>query len=391
MQCKFLEHGISIGNNGVVKPCCVFQYSPEYSKKYHINQLDVEQWQNSEDIVSLKNTLANDEWPKECIRCQNIESRGRGDSIRLNGENAYGNYQNKDITLEFRPGNVCNFACQTCWPASSTRVLKYYKQAELNYRESPQSNWNLNSIHAVKHRLKDIVLLGGEPFYDPKCLEFLQWVKDEKLTTNLTIFTNGSVIDREFLQNFPNQITLVFSLDAIGKPAEYIRVGTVWSKVKENYEFAKSLSNVNVRVNITVSPYNYFYYSELVEWLCSDWPEVVSFGIAQFGDHLDTHTDESVIPLKFREPIIKKLEQTINQLATSKIEEMQKINAINAVKSNIQKLKELPFDPTKHYEFKNFVSKMDAVKKLKIDDYCPEVSEFINYRINDHIITTCLS
>ena len=27
-----------------------------------------------------------------------------------------------DITLEIRPGNTCNFACQTCWPEASSRV-----------------------------------------------------------------------------------------------------------------------------------------------------------------------------------------------------------------------------------------------------------------------------
>ena len=37
MECKFLKHGVSISNNGVVKPCCTFNYTPEYEEKFHIN------------------------------------------------------------------------------------------------------------------------------------------------------------------------------------------------------------------------------------------------------------------------------------------------------------------------------------------------------------------
>ena len=87
----------------------------------------------------------------------------------------------------------------------------------------------------VAKRIKNVVLLGGEPFYDKACLKFLSWAQDN-LTANLMMFTNGSVVDLDFLQSYPGRITLVFSIDAVGPAAEYVRYGIVWEEFLKNYQ-----------------------------------------------------------------------------------------------------------------------------------------------------------
>jgi len=385
MNCKFLDHGVAIGNNGVVKPCCTWTYDANYAKKNHVNFLDINEWRQSEEIVSAKQSLSKNIWPDSCKSCKVKEAQGRGDSMRLNGESAYAEYSQNDITLEFRPGNVCNLACQTCWPISSTRVLQYYKKANLNYNDFSLEEWDFGTIENIKHNLQDVILLGGEPFYDPKCIEFLDWVHTNKLKTNLTIFTNGSVLNREYIQNFKNKIKIVFSLDAIGTQSEYIRFGSKWQTVKDNYNFAKSMPNVELCVNITVSPYNYFYYNKLVEWLAEDWPATVTFGTARFGDHLPKELDECVIPYEHRQKIIDNLSKTVKVLTSANIEHYQKINAINAVNANIQRLKSVEFELSKHLQLVQFIKKMDNVKKIKVADYCPE---FANILQKENIIET---
>lgn len=57
--------------------------------------------------------LENDQWPAACTVCEKIEGQNRFDSMRYNGNQAYANYADNDITLEIRPRNTCNFACQT--------------------------------------------------------------------------------------------------------------------------------------------------------------------------------------------------------------------------------------------------------------------------------------
>jgi sulfatase maturation enzyme AslB (radical SAM superfamily) len=371
MECKFLTNGIAIQYHDFLKPCCTWRYDDAWVQNHNVNKIDIVKWHDHPDLVSARAQLAQGHWPKNCVDCQTVEEQGRQDSIRLNGASAYGDYKDTDITLEFRPGSVCNFACQTCWTPASTRVADYYKKAGV---PDPFAGLIKNSfddfdlILPIADRLRSIVVLGGEPFYDPKCREFLQWCQ-QHTPADLVAFTNGSCVDAEFVKNFPNKFTLVFSLDAVGKAAEYIRFGTDWPKVVENYNLVKSLPNVEVRVNITTSPYNFYYFIDVVDMLLDDWPSVVSFGPA-----IEEHLNERVIPLAVRRPIIDKLIKFLPRLESADIEKDQKANAVNAVKAIINNLETMEYDPRVHAVFKDFVSKMDMVKKVRLQDHCPEIA-----------------
>lgn len=386
LECKFLDHGIALAYQTTIKPCCVWQFDSTFQQTHNINFVDLKSWHQHKDIVDAKNLLASGTWPKNCTNCQEIEEQGRQDSMRLNGINAYGHYTNDDITLEIRPGSVCNFACQTCWPAASSRVYNYHRMAgilpdteSLNKLEllsskdvvRSQGIENFDFLLPVAKKLKNIVLLGGEPFYDPNSLKFIQWWKDNT-NSDLLVFTNGLEVDFDLLTNTPNKITLVFSLDAVGTAAEYIRFGTKWEQVFKNYQHARQLSNIDVRVNITTSAYNFYYFPELLELLAKDWPQVVTF-----GNSCEPHITEAVIPDSHRPTIISKLTSIIEILDQANIEYYQKCNAVNAVKSIIDNLQNVKFDQDCYNEFKSFVQAMDRVKGIRIRDYCPFTAELL--------------
>jgi hypothetical protein len=202
-------------------------------------------------------------------------------------------------------------------------------------------------------------------------LAFLRWA-GVNTDAELTAFTNGSVLNEELLLSLNRKITLVFSMDAIGRPAEYVRFGTVWPTVSKNFNLAKSLPNVVVRVNITTSVYNFYYFPDLIDMLLPDWPSVVTFGPA-----LEDIYSEKVIPLHLRTAIILRLEDCLMKINSANIEEDQKTNAFNAVNSIRNNLKTLPYDSVLHAEFKEFVSKMDSVKKVNLTDYCPEIADYL--------------
>jgi len=377
MECKFLSNGIVIQYRNFLMPCCEWQASEEWITEHNVNTTKLISWHDHSDLVKAREMLANDQWPSGCTNCEKVESTGITYSPRLNGNNAYNDYQDSDITLEIRPGNVCNFACQTCWPFASSRVETYYKKADL---PNTFSNVALNNfadydfLTSVADRLRSIIVLGGEPFYDPKCLDFLQWANDNT-TAEIMLFTNGSVVDVEFLKNFGRKITLVFSLDAIGVPSEYIRFGSEWDIVWNNYQIVQTIPNVNIRVNITTSPYNYYYLPDLLKLLSIDWPEIVTINPA-WGDYFN----EKIIPISLRNVIIEKLENSVTELSTANIHQDQKSNAINAVNSIIHNLKTLEYDPVQHENFIDFVSKMDLVKKVNFSDFCPEISNLLKIK-----------
>jgi organic radical activating enzyme len=374
MDCKFFKHGIALSYDHVLKPCCEWRYDDTWSKENHLKIIDIASWHQSSQIKKNVNLMNDNRWPDHCISCKNTEESGRFDSMRGNGNHAYQHYQDDDITLEIRPGSTCNFACQTCWPNASSRVAQYYHRAGLIDIKNinSQSLDNFDFLIPIKHRIKDVILLGGEPFYDKSCQRFLDWALDN-LSSRITMFTNGSKIDFEFVKKYSKKLCIVVSLDAIEKPAEYIRFGTEWSVVFSNYKNLKKYQNVERRVNITTSIYNYYYLLDLIELLCQDWPNCVTFGQPR-QDWLNEYS----LPTSFRTAVIDRLSVAIEFLSRANIETGQKQNAINAIKSIINNLLDKkPWNPEATKKLKDFVQKMDQTKGVNLKDYCSFLHQVI--------------
>jgi len=375
MECKFLQHGIAPGYNSVVKPCCVWNSSAEWKINQRIEQIDLSTWHKSSAVIESQNLLKSGQWPTACSECEKLESQGRTDSMRLNGAQAYSHYNENDITLEIRPGSTCNFACQTCWPEASSRVAQYHHQLgliDITQLETKKFE-NFDLLLPIASRIRDVIVLGGEPFYDKSCKKFLTWAK-KNLSANLMMFTNGSLIDWDFLNTYTGKITLIFSLDAIGRPAEYIRFGTVWSTVFENFQKVQQLKNVELRVNITTSFYNYIYIEELINMLCQEWPTVVSFGSPK-----QDYYNESSVPLDYREEIIQSLERAIKSIVMANIELGQKQNAVNTLTTHVSNLKNIAWRPENHQHIKDQTQGLDRVKGVNIANYCEFTARMLSH------------
>lgn len=231
---------------------------------------------------------------------------------------------------------------------------------------------NFDFLIPIAGRIKDIVLLGGEPFYDKACIKFLAWAQ-EHVTSNITMFTNGSYIDFEFVRNFKGRLTLVFSIDAVEKAAEYVRVGTVWDDVLSNYARAKELATV--RVNITCSVYNYHHIESVIQLLVKDWPEVVSFGQPGLG-----YMKVGTIPAQFRQDIVDSLYRSIELIKNANVEIGQHHNAINALSNIIADLNTVPWDPAEHARLCKYVDSMDRVKGMQAKDYCTTLEKILGFK-----------
>jgi sulfatase maturation enzyme AslB (radical SAM superfamily) len=362
MKCRFLEHGIAIGYDHVVKPCCEWIQNPEWNQQNHISQVDLETWHQSPQVIKIRDQLSQGTWPEPCRLCAHVEQNGRQDSVRGNGLSAYNNYQDQDITLEIRPGSVCNFACQTCWPAASSRVAQYHHQAGLIDIKSINSDsiTDFEFLQPIAHRVRNVVLLGGEPFYDPNCRKFLTWA-EKNLQASVTMFTNGSHVDWDWVDEYSGKITMVFSIDAVGQAAEYVRFGTDWPVVLANYRRAQAHAKVELRVNITMSVYNYHLIPDVISMLTPQWPAVVSFGQPR-----QLHLTEIAIPTKNRPELIQRLQGAVDQLLAANIEVDQQHNAVNAVRGMIAKLSQPNYDPVQFDRLQDFVAKMDRVKRVTI-------------------------
>lgn len=382
IECKFITNGIAIGYDGVVKPCCIWKSDSEWKNENHYSTIDIESWHSSPLMRKKQEMLAQDSWPSNCSSCKYYESNNRTDSMRGNGNSAYSHYSESDLTLEIRPGTVCNLACQSCWPEASSRVANFYHRAGILNRAdlNSKSIVDFEFLAPVKQRIRDVVILGGEPFYDKNCLRFLSWAI-KNLNANILIFTNGLYIDYDFIEKYQSKITLVFSLDAVGRHAEYIRYGSVWQTIEENYLRCRKYDHVEVRVNVTTSVYNFYYLYDLFEYLLADWPDLVTLGIAEqpkFG--------VTAIPLESRPIIVNRLTSLLELTQKSNIRLDQKQNTEGAITSIINNLQTQPFNTDHYNELVDFVQKMDNVKTANIVDYCPELVEILKININKQAV-----
>jgi len=98
MECKFLSNGIAIQYHNFLKPCCTWRVDDQWVKDHNLNSVDIVNWHNHKDLVQARDQLAQNQWPKQCVDCETIESQGRQDSIRLSGASAYGDFNADDLT-----------------------------------------------------------------------------------------------------------------------------------------------------------------------------------------------------------------------------------------------------------------------------------------------------
>ena len=75
MYCPRLDHFVRFNPNGTVSRCGHMIDAPQFDS---LESMDSSNW-----ITAVKDTMSQDQWPKECIRCQQTEEISKS-SIRLN-------------------------------------------------------------------------------------------------------------------------------------------------------------------------------------------------------------------------------------------------------------------------------------------------------------------
>ena len=266
MKCKRLENQICIRTTGQYRLCCV---SSEKDNVENILTHDVDEWVSSQIRKDAIISLETDMWPDSCIRCKLDEEAGV-ESTRQKSSH-YG----PGIThLDLRFGNSCNLSCRMCWPGSSSTLVQEQQEFLINGEESPWGstsfvvhNW-YNDDNALKlasiPTLKEVYLTGGEPMMVKGLLKFIQLL-DKNVT--LRFNTNGTILNPKLLEEIKKfkNVNMCFSIDGIGKVNDYIRWGSKWEDVYNNFTLCKD-AGFDISIGPTVQVLNELYMPELYHW-----------------------------------------------------------------------------------------------------------------------------
>lgn len=289
-HCLYAYANLEVDTDGTINPCCVYSENTNTS----IYNSTLSEFHQSQLMKSLRTQLQNNQKPKGCQKCWNIEESG-GESMRMAAK-----YKFKDLyysldynsidssnlkILDLKMGNNCNLSCRICDPKHSSSLADLNLKngslsREKHFTIIKNSKWSLqNTIYEqlidVSKNIRYFDLYGGEPLmvknhynYLNKLIE-LDIAKEIKLDYN----SNGTFYSDSWFniwQHF-KQVKISFSIDNIEKRFELERNGSSWQKVQENInKFIKKKSDKFV-VDIfpTISIMNVYYLPELLNWIAS--------------------------------------------------------------------------------------------------------------------------
>lgn len=259
--CSLAFNGLYYQNNSA-SPCCAMGTEKMSPNEYIA----------SKETLKLHQDFDNGLKPNRCDNCWTKEKFGYK-SIRLSFLHRK-KQLNKITHLELRESNLCNFACRMCNSNDSIVIEREIKanpdlqQFFVAHNEKPTTNENWNQILELTKNVESINLTGGEPML----MKRYQLLLDHLISTgkeniSLNVYTNGSVYNSLFLNKllkFPNA-KLIFSIDAVGKIAEYQRYGGKWENIRKVIVRCTELP-INIRIHSTISAYSILGVSELADF-----------------------------------------------------------------------------------------------------------------------------
>lgn len=268
--------------------------SPCHVIRNHQLNMTPQEYVNSDWLKSIKTDMIEGRVPSSCNSCKKKEDLGlkstRGTIWKYYNVGPEPNYEDQWFynkftvdtptlpqRIELRFSNLCNMKCRMCDETSSSLIAQeknengippsfsYNPGNAFKTNITPLLNISDDKVEGLKDKellgkLQKVCFTGGEPLLIKKYYEYLDFLIDEELNTNLDIelFTNNSVYNPLFidrLKKFRN-VELVMSIDGVGKTAEYIRHGTRWPIVEKNILKFNSLGNpIQAQVTVAISTY----------------------------------------------------------------------------------------------------------------------------------------
>lgn len=381
-----------LGANGDLNVCCMvdpLKSSFPNTKQDNIKQTKLQSWWRSDYVQYLRHSFIKNKRPSECVECWKKEDNGMtSHRLRSNKEHnaIFKNKYQRNLKLigkddldfpedvQMNITNLCNLKCQMCTGKNSSKLL--VENNALGYEDLDQKDYNLEDadykkiLQLVKHDLKVLMILGGEPFFNPRVIKLLEMLvqNGQAKKIKLHVTTNGTMCNDKILSllnEFPD-LRLVFSVDGWGKCNDYMRFPSSWQVVSNNIKQFKRLKNANTSINCVVQNLNVLYIDQLIK----------------FANENNIFIKlNAVIGTDWLHPLI--LPKNVLSMAHKKLSSIKKENLIHtdAVEEIINLLgkhiDDYSLDEDTYKKFIDMVNKRDNYRKIDIKNYMPELAEKI--------------
>lgn len=379
---------------GVAVPCCI---ANQHHPVGNANQMSMMELVNSEKMNDLRRDMLDGIKNPLCTACYSHEDQGIR-SFRQTSNQNFGKYFDEslastDVTgelgnfkmryFDLRLSNICNMKCRTC-------NSHYSSQWENEDAKQGTTLITIDKINKNKY-IEDILLhipymdvayfAGGEPLITEEHYIMLEEMirlgrTDIQLRYNTNMsnlkYKNKDLLD--LWKQFSQKIEVYASLDDFGPRAEYIRSGTNWAQVEENFRRVRNVSYVNMQINSVLSIFNFTTFSEFYHYLLDNklyTPEDQVFTI--YNMISPVHITALALPMEYKLRGIEGLEGVIKRMTEMGFKKRHLQQLIDAKKwvlvdNTWEKYKE---------EFKQETARLDKLREEKFADVFPELADLV--------------
>lgn len=406
-HCSLLWKHISNEPFGHVRTCCIARerVTDTEGKEFTLGETSVRDIFHSEYYKNIRQEIRDGKMPDNCDPCWRDESNGVKSKREIYNEYAEYRYDPIDYSaepdmpedLQIILSTTCNLKCRTCNPNYSSKWVKEAEERNLPYIKE-EVKVHMSDVNKSEFwtgiddwlpHAKYLEIMGGEPFYMKEFKVFATKLIDDGIAKNVhvNLSTNGTVVDKEFLQKMIDNFASVgfnVSIDGINDRFEYLRHGAKWDEVKENLDYFHDLiinHGLSIGVTHTVSSLNVMYLGEFHQYFTKRWPKFIIFhNMANFP----TWYNPSIFPEDCKKDIVKPL-RNMNQFRKEHRKEIKGIikHVMTPRTQTVQSYGSGPDDTVESeiekrwFMFRKEVVAGDLYRKEKFTETFPELSSIL--------------
>ena len=251
---------------------------------------DFEKIMNSDMFKQVRKDMLDGKMPSPCSKCYKLEALGNEskrtrdtsllefslqDAQRITQSDGTLTEVNFEF-IELRLGNICNLACRSCNPQSSSKWISDWEKLNDRKFDMPQSlfNWPLDEqfwANLAEHcnNTRKVYINGGEPLLVDKHMKFLEFLITKDLAKNITLVysTNSTIINDKYIDlwNAFKQVEFMVSIDDLEDRNNYLLHPAKWDKILKSFEWLHSLGHKTYILQ-TISIMNIYYIKEFWEY-----------------------------------------------------------------------------------------------------------------------------
>lgn len=360
-----------VGFDNRVKHVCCWTASEDKKNNFEsfsqcVNS-DTVQALQQDLLTGVKNPLCSTCWNHESVNVTSLRQTHLSRKNQQTIEDEIVSKQLKHLVID--SGNICNLSCRTCWPESSSGLIKEFVAKSKKFQIMPfQTKIRQVNLDQLRNEnfdsIESISVLGGEPFQNLHHLDLLNHVikLGRSKQCNLFYSTNGTVPLFHGIKNIFSQfksVDISLSIDAVGDQFEYIRTNGDWVSTAQNIanliNLSKDYPNISLSGHPTISCLNVLYLEPLFQWYSNNsLPWITVF--CNFPQEYSF----SIFNNEQKEIIVKKLQK-------SKFD----------TRSIVKQIQQSKFNHGHLLTFYNQIEFTTEYKKLDASQFLPELTNLV--------------